>query len=110
MGDRVVAEPLAVSVVVPVWNTEPWLMQCLDSVAAQTIGTDRVELIAVDDGSTDGSAAMLDAHAATRPWMRVVHQSNSGGPGGPRNRGIDLARDTGESSAGAMSTGPSWSS
>src|SRR5688572_27634185 len=81
-----------VSVVVPVWNVVPWLDQCLASVEQQTLGTRDLELIAVDDGSTDGSGDMLDAFARDRPWVTVVHQANSGGPGAPRNVGMDLAR------------------
>jgi glycosyltransferase involved in cell wall biosynthesis len=84
--------PVTVSVVVPVWNVAPWLGECLASVEAQTIGIASVELITVDDGSTDGSGDMLDAFAASRPWVTVVHQANSGGPGGPRNVGLDRAR------------------
>src|SRR4051794_6835831 len=81
----------AVSVIVPVWNVEPYLAQCLDSVVAQSIGLDRIELIAVDDGSTDGSAGLLDEYAARHPQLRVIHQPNSGGPGKPRNAGLDVA-------------------
>ena len=82
--------PPLVSVVIPVWNVEPWLTECLDSALGQTLG-DGVEVIAVDDGSTDGSGRLLDARATRDPRLRVVHQPNSGGPGGPRNTGLDLA-------------------
>src|SRR6186713_2753816 len=84
--------PVTVSVVVPVWNVAPWLGECLASVDGQTIGTAALELVAVDDGSTDGSGAMLDAYATGRPWVTVLHQANSGGPGAPRNAGVELAR------------------
>jgi CDP-glycerol glycerophosphotransferase len=80
-----------VSVVIPVWNVEPYLRQCLDSVLGQTIGPARLEVIAVDDGSTDASGAILDEYAASQPNVTVVHQPNSGGPGGPRNVGLDRA-------------------
>ena len=83
-----------VTIVIPVWNVEPWLRQALESVERQTIGTEAIELVAVDDGSTDGSGELLDRWAVDRPWVRVVHQPNSGGPGGPRNVGIDRARGT----------------
>ena len=73
------------------WNVVPWLDQCLASVEQQTLGTGDLELIAIDDGSTDGSGERLDAFAATRPWVTVVHQANSGGPGAPRNVGLDRA-------------------
>jgi glycosyltransferase involved in cell wall biosynthesis len=84
------ATPL-VSVIVPVWNVEPYLRQCLDSVVAQTIGFDRIELIAVDDGSTDGSGAILDEYAARHRNVIVIHEPNSGGPGRPRNVGLNHA-------------------
>lgn len=82
-----------VSVVVGVYNAMPYLARCLESVEAQTIGADRIELIAVDDGSTDGSGKELDRFAeASRVPVRVVHQANSGGPSGPRNTGLAMAR------------------
>jgi glycosyltransferase involved in cell wall biosynthesis len=80
-----------VSVIVPAWNVAPWIGECLDSVVAQSIGTDRLELLVVDDGSTDDTGAILDDYAARFPWIRVVHQPNSGGPGAPRNAGLDRA-------------------
>jgi cellulose synthase/poly-beta-1,6-N-acetylglucosamine synthase-like glycosyltransferase len=79
-----------VSVIVPVYNVEAYLRECLDSVVGQTLGFDRIELIAIDDGSTDGSGRMLDAYAARCP-MTVRHEPNSGGAGRPRNVGLDLA-------------------
>ncbi|WP_377325121.1 glycosyltransferase family 2 protein [Pimelobacter simplex] len=82
-----------VSVVIPVYNTAAYLPACLDSLLGQTIGTDRLEVVAVDDGSTDGSGALLDDYAAAHPGVvRVVHQANSGGPARPCNVGLDHAR------------------
>jgi glycosyltransferase involved in cell wall biosynthesis len=82
-----------VTVVVAVYNTMPYLTACLESVFGQTIGIDRLELIAVDDGSTDGSGAELDAWAARHPGtVTVLHQPNSGSPAAPSNRALDRAR------------------
>lgn len=82
-----------VSVIIGAYNAMPYLTRCVDSVITQSIGTERLELIAVDDGSTDGTGTELDRFAAAHPGtVRVVHQENSGGPGGPRNVGLDLAR------------------
>lgn len=86
-------DPL-VSVIIPVYNAVDYLDECLRSVAAQSIGFDRVEVVAVDDGSTDGSGELLDQWAAKFPNVRVIHQPNEGAPGGPRNRGVAAA--TGE--------------
>ena len=81
-----------VSVVVAVYNTMPYLTECLRSLVDQTIGRDRLEIIAVDDGSTDGGGAELDRWAAEYPdTIKVLHQDNSGGPAGPSNRALDIA-------------------
>ena len=92
--DRAAASSVAVSVVVPVWNVAPYLRPCLDSVVNQSIGLEHIELIAVDDGSTDESGAILDEYARRYPHLAVVHQPNSGGPGRPRNVGLDRAIGT----------------
>ncbi|WP_406419377.1 glycosyltransferase [Streptomyces sp. NBC_00873] len=81
-----------VTVVVAVYNTMPYLTECLDSLIGQTIGTDRLEVVAVDDGSTDDSGAELDRFAERYPnVVKVVHQPNSGGPAAPSNRALELA-------------------
>ncbi|MEU4213742.1 glycosyltransferase [Actinoplanes sp. NPDC026623] len=87
--DRAVPD---VTVIVAVYNTMPYLTDCLRSVLEQTIGVDRLELVAVDDGSTDGGGAELDRWAERYPGtMKVLHQANSGGPAGPSNRALELA-------------------
>lgn len=81
-----------VTVVIPVYNAMPYLRRCLDSVLGQTIGLDRLQVVAVDDGSTDGGGDLLDAVANARPeTFTVLHQPNSGGPALPCNRGLELA-------------------
>jgi CDP-glycerol glycerophosphotransferase len=92
MTEGVGAPVPVVSVIVPVWNVEPWLRQCLDSVVEQSIGLENLELIAVDDGSTDASGAILDEYAARHPNVIVRHEPNSGGPGRPRNLALEMAR------------------
>lgn len=77
------------TIVIPVYNAADYLRGCLDSVLAQTI-TDW-EAICVDDGSTDGSGAILDEYAAVDDRFRVVHQNNKGASVA-RNVGIELAR------------------
>lgn len=81
-----------VSVVVAVYNTMPYLTDCLNSLVGQSIGAGRLEVVAVDDGSTDGSGAELDRFAAEYPGtVKVIHQENSGGPAAPSNRALDVA-------------------
>lgn len=81
-----------VSVVVAVYNTMPYLTECLNSLVRQSIGLDRLEIVAVDDGSTDDSGAELDRFAERYPGtVTVVHQENSGGPAAPSNRALELA-------------------
>jgi glycosyltransferase involved in cell wall biosynthesis len=84
--------PPDVTVIVPVYDTMPYLTECLGSLVTQTIGLDRMQIVAVDDGSTDGSGAELDRWAGRHPGaFTVIHQPNSGGPAGPCNRGLDAA-------------------
>jgi len=64
------------SIIIPVYNVAPYLRECLDSVLAQTF-TDW-EAICVDDGSTDGSGAILDEYAAKEPRIKVIHPKNAG--------------------------------
>ena len=84
--------PVKVSVVVPVWNPGPYIDPCIASLLGQTLPADEFEIILVDDGSTDGTAARLDTLAAEHPTLRVIHIPNSGWPGRPRNIGIESAR------------------
>ncbi|MER5536608.1 glycosyltransferase family 2 protein [Streptomyces mirabilis] len=82
-----------VSVIVAAYNAMPYLTRCITSVADQSIGQDKLEIIVVNDGSTDGTAAELERLSDAYPaLMRVIHQENSGGPSAPRNRGLDHAR------------------
>ena len=66
---------MRVSIVLPVYNVSRYLRRCLDSIARQTFRD--FEVIAVDDGSTDGSGKLLDDYEASFP-MRRIHQSNQG--------------------------------
>lgn len=65
-----------VSVVVPVYNSEAYLHQCVDSLLAQTL--EDIEIVLVDDGSPDGSAAICDAYAVQDDRVKVVHKKNGG--------------------------------
>ncbi len=78
-----------VTVSVPVYNVEKYLKKCTDSILSQTEGD--IELLLVDDGSTDSSGALCDRIAGTDPRVRVIHQENRG-LGGARNTGMENAR------------------
>src|SRR5687768_12871254 len=80
-----------VSVIMPVYNTELYLQDCLDSVLNQTLPD--FELICVDDSSTDGSVAILEENAKKDSRIHIVHQENAGA-GAARNNGFRNA--TGE--------------
>jgi glycosyltransferase involved in cell wall biosynthesis len=80
---------MKVSVIIPVYNTGDDIDRCVESVLAQTL--DDYEVIFVDDGSDDGTEIRLDGLAAGHDRIRVLHLPPSGGPGGPRNNGIDVA-------------------
>ena len=81
-------EPKA-SVIVPCWNVEKWVEDAVKSVLCGTFAD--FEIIAVDDGSTDGTGAVLDRLASTDARVRVFHQPNRG-VSAARNRGLDVAR------------------
>ena len=80
-----------ISVIVPVYNVEGYLPQCVDSILSQDYGD--LEVILIDDGSTDGSGEICDRYAALDSRVRVIHQKN-GGAAAAKNAGLRLA--TGE--------------
>ncbi|WP_344048220.1 glycosyltransferase family 2 protein [Streptomyces thermoalcalitolerans] len=81
-----------VSVIIGAYEAMPYLVECLASVEAQTLDPARIEVIAVDDGSTDGTGEYLEEFAARAPMpVTVIRQENSGGPSGPRNVGLSKA-------------------
>ena len=77
-----------ITVVIPAYNVEEYLARCLDSVLAQTHR--ELEVLVINDGSIDGTAAICDAYAARDSRVRVVHQTNAG-LAAVRDRGIELA-------------------
>ena len=78
-----------VSVIVPIYNAEQYLRQCVDSLVRQTLKN--IEIILVNDGSTDNSPAMCDAYAEQDKRVKVIHQEN-GGYGKACNTGLTAAR------------------
>lgn len=87
------------SVIIPVYNVAPYLKECLDSVVAaaecfsRVERGGRVEIVCVDDGSTDGSSEILDSYlllSLKTQTLKVIHKTN-GGVSSARNRGLDEA-------------------
>ena len=79
----------AVSVIVPVYNVDKFLKQCLDSILAQTLKD--IEIICVDDGSTDRCPGILDYYADIDKRIKLFHRDN-GGYGNAVNFGIGCAK------------------
>lgn len=82
-------EKIRVSAILPVYNCEAYLSQCLDSLLERN--DQKIEVICVDDGSTDGSLDILRAYEARDSRVRVLTQQNAGA-GAARNRGMTVAR------------------
>lgn len=84
------AKAVRFSIIIPVYNALPYLVECLDSLLGQGMDGD-MEIICVNDGSTDGSLPLLETYAAAHPELRVVDQPNSGVVAA-RNRGLAMAQ------------------
>ena len=83
-------EHIAISVVVPIYNTKPYLVECIESILDQKINVP-IEVLLIDDGSTDGCGEICDKYAARDARVRVIHQENQG-LSVARNAGINAAR------------------
>ena len=80
---------ILVSVIVPIYNIEDYIVRCVDSIRAQT--HTNLEILLVDDGSTDSTPEILDRMALEDTRIRVFHKEN-GGSSSARNLGIDEAK------------------
>lgn len=78
-----------VSVIVPIYNVEKYLNKCVDSIINQSLRD--IEIILVDDGSTDNSGEIADTYAQKDRRVKVIHKEN-GGQGSARNYGIEVAQ------------------
>lgn len=77
-----------ISVIIPVYNSERWLSRCLDSVISQTYK--QLDILIIDDGSTDSSGNICDNYASKDSRIRVFHQTNQG-VSASRQKGVDSA-------------------
>lgn len=82
----------SISIIIPVYNAGELLKRCADSILNQTCDQAAIEVVLVDDGSTDESPALCDSLSAEHPDLfKVRHQANTGSPANPRNQGIEMA-------------------
>jgi glycosyltransferase involved in cell wall biosynthesis len=87
VGGVITIEPL-VSVIIPVYNVKPFLAEAMNSIIHQSYRN--LEIIIVDDGSTDGSGALCDEYLLKDSRVRIIHQNNQG-LSGARNAGLEVA-------------------
>ena len=82
---------IELSIVIPIYNVEQYLQICLDSIIVSIQGNEfQVEVILVDDGSTDSSGNIAKEYSASYSWMRLIHQKNAG-VAVARNKGLESA-------------------
>lgn len=82
---------MKISIIIPVYNCKPYVRECIESCTRQGLTIDEYEIIAIDDGSKDGSSELLDELTTQFACLTVVHQQNSG-LSATRNKGIAMAR------------------
>lgn len=79
-----------ISIIIPIYNVEEYIGECLDSIANQTLGVENIEVIMVNDCSTDESGRIIEEYAAKYDSFKAINlEKNSKSPGKPRNKGID---------------------
>ena len=77
------------SIIIPVYNVEKFLPECLDSIAAQSLAD--IEIICIDDGSIDSSSKILEQYAKNDKRLTILKQKNQG-QGVARNNGLEIAK------------------
>ena len=77
-----------VSVIIPVYNSKTYLRECIESATNQTYSN--LEIILLNDGSTDDSGALCDSFAQEDSRIKVIHKENSG-VSDTRNKGVEIA-------------------
>ena len=89
MSHNINTDNIKVSIIIPIYNVESFLKECLNSVISQTLKD--IEIILVDDGSTDSSLSICQEYAKRDSRITVLTQKNKGA-GAARNKGLELAR------------------
>lgn len=79
-----------VSVIIPVFNVEKYLKECIESISNQSLKD--IEIICIDDGSTDNSLNILNEYADNDSRFKIILQDNLG-PGAARNEGYQLQKE-----------------
>lgn len=81
-----------ISIIIPVYNVANYLEECLNSIVNQTIGLENLEVVMIDDGSTDASFNIMEIYASKYDNFKVIRlESSSGAAGKPRNEGLKIA-------------------
>lgn len=81
-----------ITVIVPCYNVEKYVVRCIQSIENQTYGFENIELILIDDASTDNTAALLDIYRQKYPQrVIVISLTKNGKQGAARNKGLDIA-------------------
>ena len=89
-GNSDMMETVFFSVIIPIYEVEQYLRECLDSIIRQTLKN--FEIICVDDASTDGSGNIVREYAAKDIRIRYISHGKNRGLGAARNTGLDLAK------------------
>jgi len=76
-----------ISIIIPMYNAEAYIAECLDSVLSQSYRN--IEVICVDDHGKDGTRAIADAYAARDPRVKIVDPGRNQGAGAARDAGVD---------------------
>ena len=82
-------ENMRLSIIIPVYNAEKYIKNCLDSLLRQNVGG--IEILCIDDGSTDFTAKIIKTYVEKYPFIKYYYKDN-GGQSSARNYGIDKAR------------------
>ncbi|MBQ7388081.1 MAG: glycosyltransferase family 2 protein [Paludibacteraceae bacterium] len=84
--------PIRLSYILPIYNVEQYLAQCLDSIFSQNLPEDEYEVICMNDCSTDGSLKILKQYQSMNPHMQILTFEQNRGLSAARNEGVRIAR------------------